>query len=235
MVGANTGSTAFPNLCDRMISNMNLKHARAYLAVIRAEEQRRSDALDREDPNFAYDEWLFTDGPFIGELCLIFLVAIRHHIERQLLHFAACAADNGRRINRAQYRTRVDELQRMPNAKRWSEVEKRLSVHSCSHDRAIEALRLLANAYKHDPRKQPAVELLTHLGLNCTLTYADLSESGELQKGLARIVGLADNAGHCEIAERFVERVEAFLADVQTRTKLSIVNWGRVSNTDFAH
>ncbi len=63
----------------------------------------------------------------------------------------------------------------------------------------------------------------------------ELSESGELQKGLARTVGLTDNAGHYEIAERFVEHVEGFLNDVQTRTKLSIVKWGSVSLTDFAH
>lgn len=216
----------------REYTDGNLRQARAFLAVIRAEEQRRSDLLDQEH---SYDQWWLVDGPFIGELYLVLLTAVRHHIERRLLHFAACAADNGQKIDRAQYLARIDELRKMKKAKERSEIEKRLSLRSSSHHRAIEALRLLANAYKHDPRKQPTDELITHLGLDPTLTYAELSESGELQKGLARIVGLTGNVGHSVIAERFVEHVEGFLNDVQTGNKLSIVKGGKVLFIDFAH
>jgi hypothetical protein len=40
------------------------------IAVIRAEQQRRASLLTDEDPNFAYDHWLFKDEPFVNELCL---------------------------------------------------------------------------------------------------------------------------------------------------------------------
>jgi hypothetical protein len=215
---------------------MNLAHARVYLGVIRAEEQRRSELLDRVDPNVGYDQWLFADAPFIGELCLVFLVALRHHVERQLLHFAARAADQGQPISRGQYEARVDELENMKPSKLRSTIEARLAVSGRLHYRAVEALRLLANAYKHNARKEPPSGLLAHLGLNTALTYAELPESHELRKGLAGIVGLPDDAGHCQIAAGFVERVEAFLEDVQVHGRLSNVIMGRVvSLTDFAH
>lgn len=214
---------------------MDLADAKGYLSVIKAEERRRATLLRDEDPDFAYDQWLFTDAPFISELCLVFLVSLRHHVERRLLHFAACAADAGQPIKRADYEERVEELLYLRADKRWKEIEKRLDVAHCAHYATVEALRLLANAYKHDPKKQPNKELLTHLGLDLTLTYAQLPESKELQKALALIVGLAGDAEYCDITERFVERVQEFLNDLQARNALSRVNWGKVSLTDFAH
>jgi hypothetical protein len=89
--------------------------------------------------------------------------------------------------------------------------------------------------YKHDPRNQPDKELIVFLGLDTKLTYAALPESGELQRGLALLVGLPEKGGYAEIAERFVEHAEEFLKDVQSRNLLSKVNWGRVSLIDFAH
>ena len=99
----------------------------------------------------------------------------------------------------------------------------------------VQALRLLANAYKHDPGKAPSVKLLTHLRLDPTLTYAQLPESGDLQKGLALVAGLPGDAEYCEIAERFVEHVQEFLTDVRTHNALSRVKGGRASLTDFDH
>jgi hypothetical protein len=233
---------------------VNLPHARAYLGVIKAEERRRSERLDREDPNIAYDQWLFTDAPFIGDLCLVFLVALWHHVERQLLHFAACAADQGEplaeRLTRDEYQERVKKL--LKDEKRpwlglkWRVIEKRLGLPLRLHfdgktgyerERlcAMEALRSLANAYKHDPSRKPSGLLLDCLDLDKALTYAEMSESHELQRGLARILALSDDASHCEIAEGYVGHVEAFLQDVQNHCKLSTIKGMRVSTVDGAH
>ena len=191
-----------------------------------------TEHLQHEKSNIGLHLWTGWRGTVWA--CLGSPVTVVRHVEG-VLHFAACAADNGQKIDRAQYLARIDELRKMKKAKERSEIEKRLSLRSSSHHRAIEALRLLANAYKHDPRKQPTNKLIAHLGLHPTLAYAELSESDELQKGLARIVGLTGNAGYSAIAEGFVNHVEGFLYDVQTWTKLSIVKWGKVSFTDFAH
>ena len=45
--------------------------------------------LANEDPDYAYDQWLFTDEPFVNELCLVLLVVIRHQLERELLGLLA--------------------------------------------------------------------------------------------------------------------------------------------------
>jgi glutathione S-transferase len=136
---------------------VNLPHARAYLSVIKAEERRRSERLDREDPNIAHDQWLFTDAPFIGDLCLVFLVALWHHVERRLLHFAACAADHGERLTRAQYEKRLEELGNIKDRKkRWAEIEKRLTISSRLFYSAMNALKFLANNSKHDPSPKPS-------------------------------------------------------------------------------
>ena len=64
---------------------MDLAEAKAYLSVIKAEERRRAILRRDEEPDIAYDQRLFTDAPFISELCLVFLVSARHHVERGLL------------------------------------------------------------------------------------------------------------------------------------------------------
>lgn len=214
---------------------MDLSDAKAYLSVIKAEHKRRAILLRDEDPNAAYDRWWFHDAPFVNELCLVFLVSLRHEIERRLLQFAARAVDDGRPISSAEYSQRVDELKNRSIMDRWKEIKKRLKIAACTHYEAVEALRLLANAYKHDPLKKPDRKLLTHLRLDATLTYAELPESGDLQEKLALIVGLPGDAEYCEIAEHFVERVQSFLRDAETRSTLSRVRGGRVGLLDVAH
>jgi hypothetical protein len=67
------------------------------IAVIRAEQQRRASLLTDEDPNFAYDHWLFKDEPFVNELCLMLLVTLRHHVERELVRLARGRLTKGRK------------------------------------------------------------------------------------------------------------------------------------------
>jgi hypothetical protein len=214
---------------------MEISDAKSFVNLVTEEARRREALLKDADPDYAYDQWIFTDLPFLHDLSLLFLVAIRHHVERRLLYFAACATGHGSAIKRAEYELRMKALLALSLGKRWKEIEARLSPTKCAHYASIEALRLLANSYKHDPRNQPDKELIVLLGLDTKLTYATLPESGELQKGLALLVGLPAKAGYAEITERFVEHAEEFLKDVQSRNLLSKVNWGRVSLIDFAH
>jgi hypothetical protein len=213
---------------------MELTDARAYLDVIKAEEQRRAQLLP-DHPDAAYDRWFFYDAPFINELCIVFLVALRHHIERRLIFLAACAADGGRPITKEEFLARVKELSNLKASARWDEISGRLTPDRCAHYHVIEALRHLANAYKHDPSLEPDDRLLNHLGLDSNLRYASIPESGELQKRLGIIVGLPANTSYSDIATLFLERVQGFLDDVEARSAISAVKWGRVSMLDVAH
>jgi hypothetical protein len=200
---------------------MELTDARAYLSLIKTEERRRAELLP-DHPDAAYDQWLFYDAPFVNELCIVFLVALRHHIERRLTFLAACAADAGRPTTRQEFSTRMKELSDLKNA-RWEEIGRRLHQNQCAHHQVIEALRHLANAYKHDPRMEPGVKLLNHLRLDLNLRYAPIPESGKLQGGLATVVDLPADSSYPDIAASFVECVQGFLDDVEARNAISRV------------
>ena len=210
---------------------MELTDAKAYLNVIKTEERRRAELLP-DNPDAAYDQWLFYDAPFINELCIVFLVALRHHTERRLTFFAACAADAGKPITRQEFSTRMKELSDLNIAKKWEEIGRRLEPNQCSHHQVTEALRHLANAYKHNPRMEPDDKLLKRLGLDLSLKYAPIPESTKLQEGLAKIVGLPADSSYPGIATSFVECVQGFLDDVKARNAISPVRWGRVSLVD---
>lgn len=195
---------------------MDSRLAKNIVGVIRQEKNRRASLLSGQDPDFAYDHWLFWDLPFIAELCLMLLLALRHQVERELIRFAARAADGGKEISPQQYHQRVDEL-RNGRCWKWKMVENRLKLKSCKGEQEIEALRLLANCYKHDSSKEPDEDLLKLLRLQTGVKYASLPESEGLQEGLAVFIGLEKEADYCQIAERFTDIVDCFLADVQKK------------------
>ena len=203
------------------------------ISVIRAEQQRRASLLTDEDPNFAYDQWLFTDAPFVNELCLMLLVTLRHQVERELVGLAARAADDGKEINGQQYQEKVEQL-RKRHGWDWTEINNRLRPESCKGYASMKALRLIANLYKHDPSKEPDEDLLQLFKLETGVNYDPLPESDALRKGLANFIGLGKDADYCDIAEMFVDIASDFLSKVRSRTKLSKVKWGAVSLTDFA-
>jgi len=216
---------------------MDLTDAKAFINLITAEYKRRADLLPQDDDGtgYAYDQWMFTDLPFLHDLCILYLVAMRHHIERRLLFLATCALGHGKKIKRSEFEGEQKILLAMPHGKRWKEIDRRLQPKKCARYTSVEALRLLANSYKHNPRLQPDIELVRHLGLDEKLVYAPIPESFEVKKGLARIVGLPEDSRLSEITEMFVAHAGEFLKDVQARNVLSPVNWGRVSLTEFAH
>lgn len=196
--------------------------ARDILELIRTEQKRRVSLLSSVDEDVADDRWLFKDAPFLNELCLMLLIAVRHQVERDLVHFAARAADDGKEIDRQQYRARVQELRKGIFWDR-KEIEKRLKLDSCEGHKSIETLRLLANSYKHDPSSEPDKKLLDWLNLETNANYQPLPESPALQERLAESIGLQTDADYCAIAEQFLGIVDRFLADVEKRTTLSPV------------
>lgn len=207
------------------------------IAVIRDEQERRALLLKDEEPNFAYDEWLFRDEPFVNELCLMLLVALRHGIERELVHLAARAAGDGKEMSGQQYNQEVQRLREQLRTRGgWKQICDKLNLKSCDQYQKYEALRHLVNSYKHHPSMEPNEDLLNLLELETGVTYAPLPESHSVQEHLAAFIGLGKDATYCDIAERFVDIASSFLADVQRRAKLSPVKRGPVSlhPSDFA-
>lgn len=161
------------------------------------------------------------------------LVSLNHQVERELVGLAARAADEGKEISGQQYKEKVRELAeqlRKNNKGGWKEIKKRLKLDdSCEGFDCMEALRFLANSYKHHPSMEPNDQMLTLLGLNPGVNYAPLPESDAVQKGLAGFIGLGEDTGYCDIAVRFVDIASDFLASVQSRKGVSPVKWGPVS------
>jgi hypothetical protein len=198
------------------------------IAVIRGEQKRRASIIKGEGEDFAYDQWQFIDKPFVNELCLMLLVTLRHQVERELVSLAARAAQKDEEISGEQYRENVDQL-RKGKGWNWHEIINRLQTESIEQYPIMEALRLLANSYKHDPSMSPDKDLLRLLDLTTEKRYASLPESDLFQGGLAVFIGLGEDADYCDIAERFVNIASEFTSTVQSRIKLSRVKRGPIS------
>jgi hypothetical protein len=204
------------------------------IAVISREQKRRWNLLNGEDPDFYYDQWQFTDRPFLNELCLMVLVTLRHQVERELAGLAARADEGGEEISGQQYHKKVKQL--CSSAKKyWKEI-KRLKPESCEEYKFIKVLRALSNSYKHDYSMVPDKKLSNLLHLETGVNYAFLPESDAVWEKLANFIGLEKDADYCDIAERFVDIASDFLAKLESRTKLSKVKWDAVSfdPSDFA-
>ncbi len=87
---------------------MDTRIARDIVEVIRAEREKRIDRLADEDPDYAHDQWLFADEPFINDMCLMVLVALRHQVERRLVSLAARAGSE-QAMTREEYWRKVGE------------------------------------------------------------------------------------------------------------------------------
>jgi transcriptional regulator with XRE-family HTH domain len=208
------------------------------IAVIRADQQRRLLLLN-DNPDFAYEQWIDNDEPLINELCLMLLITLRHQVERDLVGFAALAADNGKAISAQEYEERVRQLRKFNKKSqsigwKWDDIEARLNLKSCQEYKSVEALRLLANSYKHDPSLEPSEELKDFLDLP-RVSYLALPASGLFREKLAASIGLAEDALYCDIAECFVDLAVAFLGSVKGRIRLSTIKPRLVSATDFAY
>jgi hypothetical protein len=210
---------------------MNPGIARATLNVIRKERKRRLASLPDDAP-VADGQWLSVDEPFVNELCLMFLVAIRHQVERELLILAARATDDGKTLDYGQYQERLnDERVSLKGRDGWKKLAARLRLDSVPKwNSSMEILRLLANCYKHAPSQGPEKSLLLKLGLNQARNYASLAESLAVRKGLARFLCLDEGSDYCDIADEFLRRADRFLSTVREGSTISAVKGGRGSS-----
>jgi hypothetical protein len=207
---------------------LNTSIALEMLNIIRAEHKRRSAKLP-EDQEAAFEQWIFVDLPFTNELCLTLLLAMRHQIERELLRVAARVGNGTTLLTRQEYRDNIESRREQARTRRGREaLDRQLQLQSCQGWPLMEALRLLANSYKHNPSLQPDQKLLRYLNLDPSRNYMPLPESSAFQEGLAGFIGLGKDADYCDIVEQFLAVSGRFIADVATKNTLSRVS-GRVS------
>jgi len=205
------------------------------ISVIRAEQQRRESLLTDEGPD-SYYIWCFENESVINELCLMLLVTLRHQVERELVQLAALAVDDGQEISHQHYYDRVKEL-RKGIGWNWKEIKERLNLkffEECQEYKSVEALRLLANSYKHDLSVEPAEDLKEFLDLP-KVSYAPLPESDLFREKLATFIGLERKTLYCDITERFIDVASAFLEKVERQTNLDKVKLEAGLIDDFAH
>jgi len=201
------------------VSLMNTSVAKSLIGTIRAEKERRQAQLDFEDPENAYEQWFFADEPFINEMCMLVLVAIRHQCERELLRVAASVVNNGAAISSAEYQQNLASL-RQGKGWKWKEVIGRLQLGNFEEwNSSMETLRILVNCYKHSPSQQPDEELISHLGLAGSGNYLPLPESTGFREKLAAHLKLPSNADYCDIAEEMLEQTRQFLAKVKIQSQ----------------
>jgi hypothetical protein len=207
---------------------METRILKEMIGVVKAEHLRRETQLDTVVPDYQYDHWQFTDLPFVNELYLMVLVALRHQVERELVKFAA--RSSGTEISSKDYRVNVqNERELLRKRDGWKNLAKKLMLRECNGYTFMEALRHLANSYKHGPNMEPDEKLLALLGLGSDVNYAPLPESNALREALGIFVGLGKDAAFYEIAERFVDEAANHLNDIQRRVTLSSIKRGRVS------
>src|ERR1035441_8022716 len=115
-------------VCNTRVMRRDI--ASQVVRVIRSEKKLRSGRLRQADPNTAWEQWLFTDLPFINEMCLILLVAIRHRVERELITLAA-RANGGSTVPRKQYQQNVmDQRKRLMAKDGWRNLIALLKLRS---------------------------------------------------------------------------------------------------------
>lgn len=221
---------------------MDASVAREMIALIRAERDRRLKALRNDDSDYADEQWMFTDEPFINELCLLVLVAIRHFAERELVRLGARVAGDGQPLGSKEYWHRVaKERELLRRRDGWVNLAAKLKLTSFSDWTTwLETLRLLANNYKHSAGYgEPEDALLNHLGLNRVIsrrprvTYASLPESRHFREALAQSCSLAADSDYCAIADEILSRLERFLAAVARQPHVSEIRGEPVSLTAF--
>jgi hypothetical protein len=212
------------------------------ISVIRTERKRLADdltILNEEYHETASEQWLFTAEPFINDMCLMVLVALRHQVERELV-FLAARANVGKTISLKEYRQNVAVQRKLKPRDGWKKLSATLNLNSFAEWTAsMETLHLLANCLKHEPTQEPDKELLTHLKLPLKpigpriVGYLPLPESHCFREGLAASVNLRKDADYCTIADTFVDMANQFLDNVQGKTSLAQV-LGEVSLSEFA-
>ena len=210
---------------------MNTQIFKDIITIIKNEQAQRLSRLDNQHPDYAYNQWLFTDLPFINELCLMLLVTLRHELERILIAFASRVNENKTKMSAEEYNKKVEGYNKMGQKKKWKEINKKLNIESYDKYKFIEVLRFLSNSYKHDSFGSPSKDLLSYLNLDTEIDYCPLSEGGIFQKELSKFIGLSENADYYNITECFVGIASDCLSYIKNNNKLCTVS---VSLTKFS-
>jgi hypothetical protein len=219
--------------------DMDTAVAQDMIRLIRAEADRRVPHVvdDSEEAiEAARDQWLSSDEPFLNELCLLLLVALRHQVERELVRIAARTTDDGEAIGREQYREKLKAEREYLKQKKygWKRLIDLLKLRSyVEWNSSMETLRLLANCYKHDLSQTADEEFLKHLKSDLSLNYMPLAESGYLRQDIAASLSLEKDADYWEIAEEFASRVEQLLTDVRSQPNVSKVKGGKIKFSEL--
>ena len=216
---------------------MNTGIAGGMIEVIRSERQRRLDRLRDEDPDIAYDHWLFTDEPFINEMCLMMLVALHHQAEREIICLSA-RKSAGSTTSREQYRQHTEKQEKLFKKHGLLHLVGILGLPlSPDREKHMTTLRLLANCCKHHPGREPKRALLEHLNLplvpagDLVVAYLPLAESQAFKEGFAVSINLPKVADYCRVADRFVDLIDELLEDARcANPQLAMV---RISLAEF--
>jgi hypothetical protein len=107
---------------------MDTRVAASAIQVVRVERDKGISRLVAEDPDYGYAEWRHYGEPFIRDLCLTILVAVRHQFERELLQLAAKATSDGRELNHNQYRQLIQEERDQLLRYKWKQLVVRLKL-----------------------------------------------------------------------------------------------------------
>lgn len=219
---------------------MNTDLARRMLALARQERDRRAENAS-QSPGYAED-WLLVDEPFVNEICLVVLVAVYHQIERELVLLGARIAPGRDVISHADYEANVQRIKaavRDRPTNGWQDLTRCLDLTNRPEWKSLQALRLIANGYKHDPFGGISGELLDHLGLSPTIsespriTYAGIADSLEFRERLAIYLGLAARSDYADIGEAFLSRAERFIGSIAELPQICRITSSRVSTTEF--
>lgn len=197
---------------------MNTKMAQEVIRIIRVERNERLERLERlERAKTEEDDYYYQiiEEPFINELCLMLLVAIRHEIERELTIFIAKKTSERKGHTHYDFgewvkeeRKRLDGLVR---EKGWSAFYSELELETGTR-KWLEILRELSNSCKHDAWGC-SKRLIRKLNLPEKQLYMAPAESPSIREALAKSVGLASDADYLTIAETFVNLASALLSN----------------------
>jgi hypothetical protein len=209
---------------------MNAKLIRSLTQFIRADEESRESVRASMSAEAAHCQAIFRDGPLTNELYLLVLLFMWHEIEKEIVLLAALSGvQNSSPLTRDDYQKEVEHLGSMRYEKRRIEIEKRLPALGTHSWELLDALRLLANSFKHDPFDKPDPRLLKHLRLPENMNYASMAESGAVRFGLAQLLGIGDEAPFSEIVEVVRKSCDRTLFILKTGTPLRSFETERVS------
>ncbi len=187
------------------------------VGLVKEEEQRRESARSSMTVDAALESVILRDGPLTNGLYIFVLLLMWHEIEKELVLFAARSAwKDESPITHDDFKDEVVRLGALRASERKKELKKLLPALDTRAWDLLDVLRLLANSLKHNPFDKPTGTLLKRLGFPENTNCASLSESGLLQFGLGRFLGIGETATFSEIVDEVSKSCNRILFLLQT-------------------